>query len=82
MTENPERGRQLCSPRLRDNTWYRYGLVVLERDPTGPEACPLTAAGARGRKERRACGVWGRYAPAALPHYRGEGTSYWLDVPQ
>lgn len=35
----------LCPPVLRNGTWYRCGLVVLERDPTGPEACPSYGGG-------------------------------------
>jgi hypothetical protein len=41
MTESPEPGQQLCPPRYWDDGTPLYcGLVVLERNPTGPEACP------------------------------------------
>jgi hypothetical protein len=43
MTESQE--RRLCEPRLRDGTWYRCGLVVLERDLASPEACPSNGGG-------------------------------------
>ncbi len=45
MTEVRSHDRQLCPPRFRDGTWYRCGLIVLERDPTGPEACPSYGGG-------------------------------------
>jgi hypothetical protein len=36
----------LCEPRYREDFgWLKCGLVVLERDPTGPEACPSHGGG-------------------------------------
>ena len=45
MTETRRQDQQLCPPRLRKEIWYRCGLSVLERDPTGPEACPSYGGG-------------------------------------
>ena len=35
----------LCPPRDWDGTLIRCGRIVLERDPTGPEACPSYEGG-------------------------------------
>lgn len=39
-------GRNLCEPRFKEGFgWLRCGRVVLERDPTGEEACPSHGGG-------------------------------------
>ena len=43
MTESQQ--RRLCPPALRDGIWHKCGLVVLERHPSGPEACPSYGGG-------------------------------------
>ncbi len=35
----------LCPPRFRDGDWFRCGRTVVERDPSGPEACPSYGGG-------------------------------------
>jgi len=36
----------LCEPRFKEGFgWLKCGLVVLQRDPIGPEACPSYGGG-------------------------------------
>ena len=46
MKNKDRNGAALCEPRCHDEFgWLKCSLVVFERDPTGPEACPSYGGG-------------------------------------